>query len=82
MMPEQNDSSLVPFGNALARLSEALNQPKTEWTRDAAIQRFEFTIELAWKTIIRFARREGFECDSSRQALRAAFKLGRSNQNK
>jgi len=76
-MPEDTDASLEPFESALARLSDALTQPKTEWTRDAAIQRFEFTIELAWKTIVRFARREGIECEaSSRQALRAAFKLG------
>ena len=28
---------------ALGRLDAALNQPPTEWTRAAAIQRFEFT---------------------------------------
>jgi hypothetical protein len=28
----------------------ALDQPPTEWTRDAAIQRFEFTFELATRT--------------------------------
>src|SRR3712207_8403029 len=29
------------FEAALARFEAALRQPKTEWTRDAAIQRFE-----------------------------------------
>ncbi len=53
-----------------------LGQPKTEWTRDAAIQRFEVTFELAWKSIGRFARREGLDCPSPRQAFRAALRLG------
>jgi nucleotidyltransferase substrate binding protein (TIGR01987 family) len=57
-------------------LGDALAQPKTEWTRDAALQRFEFTVELAWKSIARFARREGLEAASPRQAFRIAFRLG------
>lgn len=32
------------------RLREALNQEKNEYIRDSVIQRFEFCIELAWKT--------------------------------
>ncbi len=58
-----------------ARLAGTLSQPKTEWTRDASIQRFEFTFELAWKTTMRFARREGHECASPRDAWRAALQL-------
>ena len=42
---------LDSLGAAVARLEAALAQPKTEWTRDAAIQRFEFSFELAWKTV-------------------------------
>jgi nucleotidyltransferase substrate binding protein (TIGR01987 family) len=76
MNSDKPASYLEPFASALTRLREALAQPKTEWTRDASIQRFEFTFELAWKTITRLARREGIECASPRQALRAAFKLG------
>lgn len=38
---------LVSLRTALGRLDDALAQPKTEWTRDSAIQRFEFTFELA-----------------------------------
>jgi len=73
---DENIPYLETFETALTRFREALAQPKNEWTRDASIQRFEFTIELAWKTIMRFARREGVECSSPRQAFRAAFKLG------
>lgn len=47
MRSEEEPPSLVAFGSALARLGDALAQPKTEWTRDAALQRFEFTVELA-----------------------------------
>jgi len=68
--------ALATFGRALDRLGDALAQPKTEWTRDAAIQRFEFSFELGWKTVARFALREGLECPSPRQAFRAAFRLG------
>jgi nucleotidyltransferase substrate binding protein (TIGR01987 family) len=67
---------LDSFASALKRLAAALAQPKSEWTRDAAIQRFELTFELAWKSTARAARREGIECASPRQAFRAAVKLG------
>jgi len=67
---------LRAFGAALARLDDALRQPKSEWTRDAAIQRFEFTFELAWKVVARLALDEGLSCASPRQAMRAALTLG------
>lgn len=34
---------------ALKKLEQALAQPETEYTRDSAIQRFEFTFEMSWK---------------------------------
>lgn len=61
---------------ALARLTDALEQPKTEWTRDAAIQRFEFTFELAWKATAHTARAHGVEARSPREAFKQAFALG------
>lgn len=66
---------LAAFRAALARLEAALAQPKTEWTRDAAIQRFEFTFELMWKAVAHAARAEGLDVASPRSALRAAFSL-------
>lgn len=42
------------FDQALARLEDALAQPETEYLRDAIIQRFEFTFEMAWKTLFRY----------------------------
>jgi len=70
------DPVLSAFAAALVRLAAALAQPKTEWTRDAAIQRFEFTFELAWKAIARRARAEGVPCASPREALKTALRLG------
>lgn len=35
---------------AITRLKEALAQPKDEFLRDSVIQRYEFCIELAWKS--------------------------------
>ncbi len=67
---------LDTLATALDRLRSALAQPKTEWTRDAAIQRFEFTFELAWKAVMHAAHDEGRECASPRQAFRLAFSLG------
>ena len=42
--------SLQEFEKALKALQEALTEPKTSIVRDATIQRFEFCVELAWKT--------------------------------
>lgn len=35
---------------AVRKLKEAIAQPKDEFLRDSTIQRFEFCVELAWKT--------------------------------
>jgi len=49
---------------ALARLQEALAKPEDSIVRDAAIQRFEFTFEMAWRAIQAFAQAEGVACSS------------------
>jgi nucleotidyltransferase substrate binding protein (TIGR01987 family) len=38
------------FSKALDSLEASINEAKTDITRDATIQRFEFCVELAWKT--------------------------------
>jgi nucleotidyltransferase substrate binding protein (TIGR01987 family) len=63
---------LSDFTRALERLEQALAKPEDEFLRDACIQRFEFTFELAWKGIQAVARLEGQECATPR----AAFSLG------
>jgi hypothetical protein len=42
--------SIEEYSKALLSLEEALALPKTDIVRDATIQRFEFCVELAWKT--------------------------------
>lgn len=75
-MPAPPKPDLSALRAALARLAAALAQPMNEWTRDAAIQRFEFTFELGWKALARFARRQGVDAPSPRDSLRAALRLG------
>jgi len=59
---------------AITRLREVLDQPETDVIRDAAIQRFEFCFELAWKAVQERAREEGLECQSPKSCLTLAFK--------
>ena len=43
---------------------------------DAAIQRFEFSFELAWKAIQEALKKEGLGCQSPKSCLREAFAQG------
>ncbi|MDP3090771.1 MAG: nucleotidyltransferase substrate binding protein [Nitrospira sp.] len=61
---------------ACARLENALNQPVNEFVRDSAIQRFEFTFELLWKSLKAYAEESGVEAYSPRDTFRTAFQLG------
>lgn len=49
-LPSRMNSSLVELEKAVARLEEALEQPLNDFIRDSIIQRFEFCMELAWKS--------------------------------
>lgn len=40
----------LEYKKAVTRLEEALLQEKNDFLRDSVIQRFEFCVELAWKT--------------------------------
>jgi nucleotidyltransferase substrate binding protein (TIGR01987 family) len=59
---------------AVVRLREVLKVPENDVSRDAAIQRFEFCFELAWKSIQERAREEGLDCQTPRSCLQLAFK--------
>ncbi len=41
---------LKEFEKAVQRLKDALAQTKDEYIRDSVIQRFEFCVELSWKS--------------------------------
>ncbi len=76
MTDDRDTLRLRSFQSAIIRLDAALAQPKTEWTRDSAIQRFEFTFELAWKAVAAAAQAQGVDARSPREAFRQAFALG------
>ena len=60
--------------SAITRLRDVLAQPENDVSRDAAIQRFEFCFELAWKAIQERARDEGLDCQTPKSCLTLAFK--------
>lgn len=65
-------SQISDLKNAFSRLKEALALRKTMINRDATIQRFEFTFELAWKLMQSANRYFGQECHSPRECIRIA----------
>jgi nucleotidyltransferase substrate binding protein (TIGR01987 family) len=65
--------SLLNLDKALNRLHEALMQPENDLAIDATIQRFEFVIELFWKTLKRLLANEGIETNTPKDVLKKAF---------
>lgn len=61
---------------AVRNLKEAVKVAKTQLEIDGVIQRFEFTFELAWKTIRLFLDEEGIECKSPKMAIKEAYAYG------
>lgn len=61
---------------ALKSWEEVLNEPYSDIVRDAAIQRYEFSFELLWKTIkLHLSENEGITCNSPKSCFR---ELGRN----
>lgn len=77
MSGDRLDLALRQFSRALARLEEALAEPETPLVRDALIQRFEFTYELAWKSMFHWLRAEGEAVqEMARPVMQAAHRAG------
>ena len=65
--------SLANLGAGLDRLAEALQEPETtSLVVDGTIQRFEFVIELYWKTFKRILAAEHIPVTTPREALQQA----------
>ncbi|KIH77866.1 nucleotidyltransferase substrate binding protein, HI0074 family [Geoalkalibacter ferrihydriticus] len=65
---------LANLEKALKRLDEALREPDTNsLVVDGTIQRFEFVIELYWKTLKRLLAVDGITANTPREALQKAF---------
>ncbi len=72
----KKDKLLTQFADANKRLQEALDTPLTEaLALDGTIQRFEFTFELAWKTLKAFLEDQGIICRSPKACFKEAFKM-------
>ena len=68
--------ALERLRQADARLEEAIERARDDLHRDGVIQRFEFTVELLWKTLKRVLEYEGLSCTSPRACIKEAFRHG------
>ena len=67
--------SLEQFQNAFNRLKEAILQAgEDELKQDGALQRFEFTFELLWKTLKRYLEFLGKRAANPRDTLKEALR--------
>ena len=64
--------------NATERLKEALNEEITDIVIDGVLHRFEFTFELAWKTMKDYLEYQGIigKIGSPREIIKEAFSVG------
>lgn len=60
----------------LIQLEKALHEPESEFIRDAVIQRFEFTYELAWKTLKAYLATLDITALNAKETLKAAYQQG------
>ncbi|MBM7455267.1 nucleotidyltransferase substrate binding protein (TIGR01987 family) [Oceanisphaera litoralis] len=66
--------SLNAMGKALQRLAESLAFDQSQpLVVDASIQRFEFCIELTWKTMKKALTQEGIEANTPRECMQQAY---------
>lgn len=70
----------------IQRLKEILEREKTDYFRDAALQRFRFACEMAVKTIRAFAASDSGSCETAEDCFDLAIKMrwlenGSSSQN-
>lgn len=69
--------SLSNLEKALTKLEDALKIPKDrELVVEGTIQRFEYVIELMWKTLKRALEFEGIHPKTPRECVKEAFKIG------
>ena len=64
------------LGHALRRLDESLSFDLSQpLVVDASIQRFEFSIELTWKTLKKCLAIEGGEANTPRESIQQAYAI-------
>lgn len=82
IMSEEKDirwkQRFMNYKKALNQLSEGLEvENPTELEKEGIIQRFEYTFDLAWKTLKDYLQYQGYQdITGSRDTFREAFKSG------
>ncbi len=77
---------LKDLKNAFNRLKESYNLANENgefyiYFRDATIQRFEFTVEILWKTLKTYLKiKEGIDCRSPKGCIKDFFSTGYLNE--
>ena len=64
MIMTKLESLIKDLKKANQQLKKAIKLSPTRIHKDASIQRFEFTFELAWKTMQEYIRDQGLDCKS------------------
>lgn len=78
---ERLDQRLEMAQQALTAFDEVLAMPFDKIVRDAAIQRFEFTVEAIWKLCqLYLYQKEGLEFNSPKSVFRGLFQIGLLNE--
>lgn len=72
----KKESQLQDLQTAAKRLQEALEREKDDIVRDAVIQRFGFTFELTWKTLVTILRENGMTFTGVKTVFRDAARMG------
>lgn len=67
---------IQPLLDASDSFIEAMGQVNSDLTRDGAIQRFEYTFELCWKTMKRVLRAKGSSVNHPKDVFREAAAEG------
>jgi len=77
MSDRKLNDSICNLERAVIKLEDALKIPKDrELVVEGTIQRFEFVVELMWKTLKRSLDYEGIHPKTPRESLREAFQIG------
>lgn len=74
MTDDRTKLQIETYEKALGRLHDVAAMDETDVVRDALIQRFEFTYEMAWKSAWRWLRGRGENlADKAYEVLPSAF---------
>jgi len=64
------------FRKAISQLKEFIEKPElNKFEKQGLIQCFEYTFELAWKTMKDYLKEQGFSIKSPRMAIQTGFQI-------